>query len=68
MSKAEIIAELAKLEPEERQEIIEKIFQLDRLSGDEWLADAEEHWGTLTVAPDPNDPGTLTRTKVKTEL
>jgi scyllo-inositol 2-dehydrogenase (NADP+) len=36
--------------------------------GREWLADAEEHWGTLTVAADPNDPGTLTRTKVKTEL
>jgi predicted dehydrogenase len=34
----------------------------------EWLADSEEHWGTLTVAPVPTDPGTLSRTKVKTEL
>jgi scyllo-inositol 2-dehydrogenase (NADP+) len=34
----------------------------------EWLAETEDHWGTLTVAPDPTDPGTLTRTKVKTEL
>jgi scyllo-inositol 2-dehydrogenase (NADP+) len=34
----------------------------------EWLADSEEHWGTLTVAPVPTDPGTLTQTKLKTEL
>jgi scyllo-inositol 2-dehydrogenase (NADP+) len=34
----------------------------------EWLAEPESAWGTLTVAPAPADPGTLTRTKVKTEL
>jgi scyllo-inositol 2-dehydrogenase (NADP+) len=34
----------------------------------EWLAEPEAEWGTLTVAPVPADPGTLTRTKVKTEL
>ena len=34
----------------------------------EWLAEPESEWGTLTVAPVPADPGTLTRTKVKTEL
>ena len=42
--------------------------KLPRMGEGEWLADAEEYWGTLTVAPDPNDPGTLTRTKVRTEL
>jgi predicted dehydrogenase len=34
----------------------------------EWLADPESQWGTLTVAPVLADPGTLTRTRVKTEL
>src|ERR1700729_1795610 len=42
--------------------------KLPRMGEGEWLADAEQHWGTLTVAPNPNDPGTLTRTKVRTEL
>src|SRR5580704_10086305 len=42
--------------------------KLPRMGQGEWLADAEEHWGTLTVAPNPSDPGTLTRTKVRTEL
>lgn len=41
MSKAEILAELPKLQPEERQEVLEKIFQLDRLAGDEWLETVE---------------------------
>jgi scyllo-inositol 2-dehydrogenase (NADP+) len=34
----------------------------------QWLAEAESEWGTLTVAPNPADPGTLTRTPIKTEL
>lgn len=34
----------------------------------EWLAEPESQWGTLTVAPNPADPGTLTRTTVETEL
>jgi scyllo-inositol 2-dehydrogenase (NADP+) len=34
----------------------------------QWLAEPESEWGTLTVAPNPADPGTLTRTPVKTEL
>jgi scyllo-inositol 2-dehydrogenase (NADP+) len=34
----------------------------------EWLAEPESAWGTLTVAPNPAEPGTLTRTPVKTEL
>lgn len=33
-----------------------------------WLAEPESEWGTLTVAPNPADPGTLTRTPIKTEL
>ena len=37
MSKADIIAELPRLNPEERQEVLEKIFELDHLTTDEWL-------------------------------
>jgi len=33
----------------------------------EWLAEPESEWGTLTVAPNPADPGTVTRTTIKTE-
>jgi scyllo-inositol 2-dehydrogenase (NADP+) len=32
-----------------------------------WLQEAEEHWGTLTVAPNPAEPAALVRSKVKTE-
>jgi scyllo-inositol 2-dehydrogenase (NADP+) len=42
--------------------------KVPRLGQGEWLAEAEEHWGTLTVAPAPADPATLTRTTVKTEF
>jgi predicted dehydrogenase len=34
----------------------------------EWLAEPESAWGTLVVAPNPAEPGQLTRTTVKTEL
>lgn len=34
----------------------------------EWLAEPESAWGTLTIAPNPADPGNLNRTTVKTEL
>lgn len=33
----------------------------------EWLAEPESAWGTLVVAPDPNQPGELKRTTIKTE-
>ena len=33
-----------------------------------WLQEAESAWGTLTVAPDPAAPETLTERRVKTEL
>ncbi len=42
--------------------------KVPRVGEGEWLAEPESAWGTLTVAPEPADPGTLTRTKVKTEL
>jgi scyllo-inositol 2-dehydrogenase (NADP+) len=42
--------------------------KVPRLGEGEWLAEPEAHWGTLTVAPVPADPATLTRTQVKTEL
>jgi scyllo-inositol 2-dehydrogenase (NADP+) len=42
--------------------------KVPRLGEGEWLAEPEPEWGTLTVAPVPADPATLTRTKVKTEL
>lgn len=37
-------------------------------NGGSWLAEDEAAWGTLTVAPNPSDPATLTRTVVATEL
>jgi predicted dehydrogenase len=42
--------------------------KVPRMGEGEWLAEPGSEWGTLTVAPVPADPGTLTRTKVKTEL
>ena len=33
----------------------------------QWLAEAESEWGTLTVAPNPAEPATLTRTRIQTE-
>jgi scyllo-inositol 2-dehydrogenase (NADP+) len=42
--------------------------KVPRMGEGEWLAEPESEWGTLTVAPVLADPGTLTRTKVKTEL
>jgi len=42
--------------------------KVPRMGEGVWLAEPEAEWGTLTVAPVPADPGTLTRTKVKTEL
>lgn len=33
-----------------------------------WLEEPEAAWGTLTLAPDPSEPSTLTRTVVRTEL
>jgi scyllo-inositol 2-dehydrogenase (NADP+) len=42
--------------------------KVPRMGEGEWLAEPESQWGTLTVAPVAADPGTLTRTKVKTEL
>ncbi len=36
-------------------------------AGSPWLQESEDHWGTLTLAPNPADPATLTRTQVKTE-
>jgi scyllo-inositol 2-dehydrogenase (NADP+) len=42
--------------------------KVPRMGEGEWLAEAKEHWGTLTVAPNPADPATLTRTQIKTEF
>lgn len=36
-------------------------------SPEEWLREPESAWGTLAVAPDPNQPGELNRTTIKTE-
>ncbi|HEX2917035.1 MAG TPA: oxidoreductase [Edaphobacter sp.] len=33
----------------------------------EWLGEPESAWGTLVVAPDPNQPGDLKRTTIRTE-
>ena len=42
--------------------------KVPRMDEGEWLGEPESEWGTLTVAPNPADPGTLTRTKIKTEF
>ena len=41
MSKAQILEELPKLKPEERREVLEKIYQIERIAEDEWL-DADD--------------------------
>ena len=41
MSKAEILDELPRLKPEERHEVLEKIYQLEHIAEDEWL-DADD--------------------------
>lgn len=38
-----------------------------RMGEGDWLEEAEEAWGTLTVAPVLSEPGNLVRTKVRTE-
>ena len=35
-------------------------------SGDNWLEEPKAAWGTLTVAPNPADPGMLVKSEVKT--
>jgi scyllo-inositol 2-dehydrogenase (NADP+) len=42
--------------------------KVPRMGEGEWLGEDESHWGTLTVAPSPANPGTLVRTSVKTAL
>jgi scyllo-inositol 2-dehydrogenase (NADP+) len=42
--------------------------KVPRMGEGEWLGEAEDMWGTLTVAPVPADPATLTKTAVKTEF
>ena len=32
-----------------------------------WLGESEEHWGTLTVAPNPAEPTILVRSQVETK-
>lgn len=41
MSKVQIFEELPKLTPEERHEVLEKIYQLEHIAEDEWL-DADD--------------------------
>ena len=41
MSKAEILEELPKLKPEERLEVLEKIYQLEGIAEEAWL-DADD--------------------------
>jgi predicted dehydrogenase len=42
--------------------------KVPRMGEGEWLADPEENWGTLTIAPNPADPAKLTQTRIQTEL
>ncbi len=42
--------------------------KVPRLGEGEWLRETEDHFGTLTVAPVPSEPGTLMQSKVRTEI
>lgn len=42
--------------------------KVPRMGEGEWLQEEEEHFGTLTIAPVPAEPGTLMPSKVKTEV
>lgn len=42
--------------------------KVPRMGEGEWLGEPEEAWGTLSVAPVLEEPGTLEKTQVKTEL
>ena len=42
--------------------------KVPRMDEGEWLAEPEEMFGTLTIAPVPAEPGTLMASKVRTEL
>jgi len=44
-----------------------KVPRLGETGDGVWLQESKEHWGTLTVAPDPAEPSVLVRTKVETE-
>ena len=41
MSKAEILEELPRLKPEDRREVLERIYQIEKIAEDEWL-DADD--------------------------
>ena len=41
MSKAEILAELPKLQPEERREVLDRICELDRAAEETWMDGGE---------------------------
>jgi scyllo-inositol 2-dehydrogenase (NADP+) len=42
--------------------------KVPRMGEGEWLGEAEDMWGMLTVAPVPADPAKLTKSAVKTEF
>lgn len=42
--------------------------KVPRMGEGEWLQEAAEKWGVLTVAPDPNEPDVLIQTPVKTAV
>jgi scyllo-inositol 2-dehydrogenase (NADP+) len=44
-----------------------KVPRLGETGDGVWLQETEEHWGTLTVAPNAAEPAALVRSKVKTE-
>ena len=42
--------------------------QVPRMGSEEvWLRESEDHWGTLTMAPRPEEPGKLVNERVPTE-
>jgi scyllo-inositol 2-dehydrogenase (NADP+) len=47
---------------------VPRLSETPNAAPDHWLADKESHWGLLTVAPDPAEPGILVTRKIETRL
>jgi scyllo-inositol 2-dehydrogenase (NADP+) len=44
-----------------------RVPRIGEKNGKVWLEESEDHWGTLTVAPNQAEPSALVRTTIKTE-
>ena len=77
MSKAEILEELPKLKPAERQEIRAKLNELDGASNDGWIGDdltneekaiLDRELAEYEKKPDPGSPWEEVETRIRAQL